>query len=104
MDAFVLVLFLLWKRCSSNTRKRITRTPKTNPMISAVLLFDNAVIVVVKAFVAVVTVVFAVGVVVEVVVVAVGVDAFLQKLVMEAFLSTGQIAYCTELQRVQVAS
>ena len=62
-------------------------------MISAVLLFDNAVIVVVKAFVAVVTVVFAVGV-----------DAFLQKLVMEAFLSTGQIAYCTELQRVQVAS
>ena len=105
MDAFVLVLFLLWKRCSSSTRKRITRTPKTNPMISAVLLFDNAVIVVVKAFVAVVTVVYAVGVVVEVVVVvAVGVDAFLQKLVMEAFLSTGQIAYCTELQRVQVAS
>ena len=77
-------------------RKRITRTPKTDPIIIAVLLFVRAVIVVV-AFIAVVPVV------VEVVVIAVGVDAFLQKLVMEAFLSNWQIAYCTDLQRVQVA-
>ena len=63
------------------------------------LLFDKAVIVVVAAFVAAV-----VTVVVEVVVaVAVGGDTSLQKSVMEAFLSNWQIAYCTELQRVQAA-
>ena len=71
-------------------------------MIIAVLLFDKAVIVVV-AFGAVVTVVVAVGVVEVVVVVAVGVDAFLQKLVMEVFFSIWQIVYCRDVQSVQVA-
>ena len=78
-------------------RKRTARTPKTDPIIIAELLFDKAVIVVV-AFVAVIVVVV---VAVEVVVVAV--DALLQKLVMGAFSSIWQIEYCTELQRVQVA-
>ena len=79
-------------------KKRTARTPKTDPIIIAVLLFDKAVIVVV-AFVAVIVVVV---VAVEVVVV-VAVDALLQKLVMGAFSSIWQIEYCTELQRVQVA-
>ena len=88
MDAFLFVIYFLSRKiCSSNTSKRTTSTPKTDPIIIAVLLFDKAVTSV-AAFVAAVTV---------------GVDAFSQKLVMEAFLSNWQIAYCTELQRVQVA-
>ena len=92
MDAFVFVLFLLWKRCCSNTRKRITRTPETDPIVIAVLLFDKVVIVVV-AFVVVVAVVVevVVAVVGVVAVVVLVVDAFLQKSVMEAILSNWQI-------------
>ena len=68
-------LFLLRKKYSSHKRNRTAKTPKTDPIIIALLLFGKALVV----------------------------DTFLQKLEMEVFLSNWQVEYCTELQRVQAA-